>query len=316
MGFQEKRGIGYCGLACALCSDKDCPGCAAGIAHGGDCSAGKCAAEKGLDGCYACPDYDSCTENMPHGKRSKAFNRYASEFGLDALMERLRVNNENGITYHTPDKTPGDYDVLETEDEIFQLLRYGRADPYIQCPTFENERFLLRLVEPTDAEDLLLVYADPNAQDILTDCSAWNCDFGYGAKDLTAMQDCIGKWIASYENHSFVRMTIFDKQNQKAVGTIEAYRRAEGSFCGGKICLRLDLHSDYEEEKSIDELLSLIVKYGIKTFGADGIVTRATPIVVKRIKALVKNGFILSDETLHDDHGWGVTYGDFWVITV
>jgi adenylate kinase family enzyme/GNAT superfamily N-acetyltransferase len=196
------------------------------------------------------------------------------------------------------------------------VRKYFTDDAYNQCPTFENEQFLLRLVEPGDAEDLLAVYADPKAQDILTDCSAWNCDFGYGAKGLTAMQDCIGKWIASYKNRSFVRMTIFDKQSQRAVGTIEAYRRAEGSFCGGKICLRLDLHSDYENEKAIDELLSLIVKDGIKTFGADGIVTRATPITAERIKALVKNGFILSDETLHDDHGWGVTYGDFWVKTV
>jgi len=125
MDFQEKRGIGYCGLACVLCSSEDCPGCAAGIANGGGCSAGKCAAEKGVDGCYACPDYDACTEDMPHGKRYRAFNRYAREFGKETLIERLRVNWENGITYDRPDKLPGDYS-LETEDEIYQLLRYGR----------------------------------------------------------------------------------------------------------------------------------------------------------------------------------------------
>ena len=139
MNFLEKRGIGYCGLACVLCSAKDCLGCAVGIANGGDCSAGKCAVKKGVDGCCACPDYASCTESMPHGKRNKAFNRYAREFGLDALIDRLRVNCENGITYHTPDKTSGDYDALETEDEIYQLLRYGRNDPYASCPQFDTE---------------------------------------------------------------------------------------------------------------------------------------------------------------------------------
>lgn len=128
MSFQEKRGIGYCGLACVLCSDKECPGCAIGIKNNGDCSAGKCAAKKCVDGCYDCSDYASCTESMPHGKRSKTFNRYAREFGLDALIERLRVNDENGITYHTPDQSPGDYDKLETEDEIYRLLRYGRIE--------------------------------------------------------------------------------------------------------------------------------------------------------------------------------------------
>jgi hypothetical protein len=110
-----------------------------------------------------------------------------------------------------------------------------------------------------------------------------------------------------------VRFAITHKQSQKAVGTIEAYRREEGSFFGGKICLRLDLSCDYENEKSIDELLSLIIKDGIKAFGADGIFTRATPIATERIKALEKNGFVLSDETLQDGHGWGVIYGDFWV---
>ena len=126
MKFREERGMGLCGLACVLCSDKDCPGCAAGIAGGGDCSAGKCAAGKGIDGCYACPDYTSCTESMPHGKRSRAFNRYAREFGKQALNDRLRVNYENGITYHRPDGLIGDYDALETEIEIYKLLRYGR----------------------------------------------------------------------------------------------------------------------------------------------------------------------------------------------
>jgi RimJ/RimL family protein N-acetyltransferase len=191
-----------------------------------------------------------------------------------------------------------------------------QTDPYTVCPTFENDRLLLRLVKPSDAEDLLAVYADPKAQEILNECSAWNCDFGYGAKTLTEMRECIGKWIEAYKYRCFIRMTIFDKHNQKAVGTIEAYHREEGSFCGNKICLRLDLLGRYENEETIDELLTLIIKYGITTFGADGVVTRATPIAAERINALAKNGFILSDETLHDAHGWGVTYSGFWVKTI
>ncbi|MDR0975199.1 MAG: N-acetyltransferase [Ruminococcus sp.] len=191
-----------------------------------------------------------------------------------------------------------------------------QTDTYTDCPVFESEHFLLRFVESTDAEDLLAVYADPTAQDILNECSAWNCDFGYGAKDLTAMQDCIGKWIEAYNYRCFVRMAITYKQSKKAVGTIEAFRSEKGSFFGGKICLRLDLHSNYENEKAIDELLSLIIKNGINTFGADGIVTRATPIAAERIKALEKNGFVLSDETLQDSHGWGITYRDFWMKTI
>ena len=134
MKFREERGIGYCGLACVLCSDEDCLGCKANGTNGDGCSVSKCGMDKGVDGCYACPDYQSCEEGMLQGKRSRAFNRYAQEFGEPALIERLRINYENGITYHTPDKSPGDYDVLETEDEIYRLVRYGISDPYKKCP--------------------------------------------------------------------------------------------------------------------------------------------------------------------------------------
>ena len=37
MYFQEKRGLAICGLACALCSAEDCPGCKE---RGGECPLG------------------------------------------------------------------------------------------------------------------------------------------------------------------------------------------------------------------------------------------------------------------------------------
>jgi hypothetical protein len=147
----------------------------------------------------------------------------------------------------------------------------------------------------------------------LNECSAWNCDFGYGAKDLGAMQDCIGRWIEAYNYRIFVRMSIIDKQCPKVVGTTEFCHSKKGGFFDEKIFLRLDLHSGYENEKAIDEVLSLIIKEGIKPFGADGIITRAVPIAAGRVKALMKNGFVRSSETLRDSHGWKITYGDFWV---
>ena len=44
-----------------------------------------------------------------------------------ALIDRLRINHNNGIVYHKPDKTPGDYDVFETEEEIYRLIRFGTS---------------------------------------------------------------------------------------------------------------------------------------------------------------------------------------------
>ena len=122
MNFYEEKGIAYCGLACVLCSNTDCSGCVSEIACGKDCAIGKCAVEKGVDGCYACPDYP-CGEDMLKNKRIKAFNRYMQDFGKDALIERLCTNNQKGIAYHKPDGSTGDYDILETEDEIYELLR-------------------------------------------------------------------------------------------------------------------------------------------------------------------------------------------------
>jgi len=125
MSFREERGMGYCGLACVLCSYEDCPGCIGKIANGNDCSIGNCAKVKSKDGCFSCKEYP-CGEKMLQGKRNRAFNRFAQEFGKQALIERLKINFDNGILYHKPDKSPGDYDVLETEIDIYNLLRFGK----------------------------------------------------------------------------------------------------------------------------------------------------------------------------------------------
>jgi RimJ/RimL family protein N-acetyltransferase len=288
MGFQEKRGIGYCGLACVLCSDKDCPGCATGIANGGDCSAGKCAAEKGLDGCYACPDYDSCTENMPHGKRNKAFNRYASEFGLDALMERLRVNDENGITYHTPDKTPGDYDVLETEDEIFQLLRYGRNDPYGKCPEFDTEHFHLRQVREEDAEDLLCFYGDLSGW-IFFENALGNGIFSSSHPPVEEMRTCIRSWLEAYKYKFYIRLSVVDKATGKPIGTIEIFDNMDKATRGA--ALQLDLSAPYETQVYITELLTLADKEFFPLFGFQYVIVWATPDAKERLQALHSHGY-------------------------
>ncbi len=166
MAFREERGIAYCGMACVLCQHEghdDCPGCAAdynkkaddpaviGCAEekavagcfacagypcgkeNDDCFVKQCARQKKIDGCYACPDYPCFKDFGPFkSKRNKAFIRYAREFGKQALLDRLRVNHENGIIYQRPGTAPhgdtgGDYDALKTEIEIYQLLRYGRG---------------------------------------------------------------------------------------------------------------------------------------------------------------------------------------------
>jgi RimJ/RimL family protein N-acetyltransferase len=239
-----------------------------------------------IDGCYACPDFDSCTESMPHGKRNQAFNRYAREFGLDALVDRLRVNYENGITYHTPDKTSGDYNTLETHDEIYQLLRYGRNNPYINCPQFDTERFHLRQVRMEDAEELLCFYGD---------LSEWmfygnemsNSIFASRHATLEEMRKCIAVWLDEYRNKYYIRFSVIDKTTQKAIGTIEVFDNAgkDDSY------LHIDLSSPYENQSYISELLMLADKELFKIFNIKNLLIQAIPSTKERIAALQAFGY-------------------------
>ena len=168
MAFREERGIAYCGMACVLCrfdGYEDCRGCAADYNKKADapivikCAEGKgvegcfacqdypcgnenddcfvkqCARKKGVDGCFTCPEYPCGKSWGPlHNKRNNAFLSYARDFGKQALIDRLRINDEHGIKYQRPDcngcfpahNCAGDYDVFDTEDEVYQLLHRGR----------------------------------------------------------------------------------------------------------------------------------------------------------------------------------------------
>jgi RimJ/RimL family protein N-acetyltransferase len=198
------------------------------------------------------------------------------------------------------------------------MRKYLNADPYVHCPTFENERFLLRLVEPSDAEDLLAVYADPAAQEILNECGGWNCLQGiaYGVKTLEEIKRGIDFWLAEYHKRWYIRFAIVDKESRKAVGTIELGVFPKGELFEDKAALRLDICSEHEKENDIYEMLPLMIQAAVKTYGANGIVTRAISVADERVRALKQHGFVLSDFTFTDGHGWGVTYGDFWVKTI
>ena len=46
------------------------------------------------------------------------------------------------------------------------------TDVYSKCPSFEDDRYLLHLVEEKDTDDLLEVYSDKNALPFLTATAA------------------------------------------------------------------------------------------------------------------------------------------------
>lgn len=304
MMFREERGIGYCGLACALCGyDDGCPGCKVLIAGGHNCSAGICAADRALAGCYACPAYDTCQEGMqegiPHGKRSRVFSRYAREFGERALLDRLRANFEAGITYHTPDKSPGNYDRLGTEDEIYQLLRYGRNDPYEACPEFDTEHFHLRQVREEDAEELLCFYGDLRGWMFYGNDMS-NSIFASDHATAEEMRGCIRCWLDEYKNRVYVRCSVIDKVIGKAIGTIEIFDNYDNAKRAA--ALHIDLSSPYETREYIAELLSLADKKLFALFDFKYLIVRAVPDAAERIAALSAAGYQLFETDPGREH--------------
>ncbi len=61
------------------------------------------------------------------------------------------------------------------------------SNPYEKCPSFENEQYLLRLVEASDAPDLLSVYSDEKAVPLFNSDNCHGDDFHYTT--LQRMQD-------------------------------------------------------------------------------------------------------------------------------
>lgn len=183
-------------------------------------------------------------------------------------------------------------------------------DVYRECPVLENDRFMLRLIEERDAEDLLKVYSDKRVLPFLNSDNCHGDNFYMTRKE--DVQNAIHYWLEEYAGRGFVRFTVFDKTAGAAVGTIELFlRRAEDYFndCG---LLRLDLRFDYENPKDIGEILSVIVKPAYALFGCSLLATKAPVYAVDRIEALKRAGFELSDQCLRGNGGR--VYDGYWVI--
>lgn len=182
-------------------------------------------------------------------------------------------------------------------------------DIYELCPVLENDHYRLRLLEKDDAEDLLKVYSDKKAG------LFFNCDDCHGSnfyiENIKIMQDSIKLWLVEYERKGFVRLSIFDKNKNEVIGTIELFnRKAEDYFndCG---ILRLDLRSDYEKQDCIFNILTIIVLPAFKLFNCSSIATKAIVEAVERISALKKIGFVKSKEQLIGNDG--TAYNDYWI---
>jgi len=65
-------------------------------------------------------------------------------------------------------------------------------DVYAECPTFENDRFLLRLISKNDTGALLPVYSDPAAVPLFNSDNCHGDDFYYRTPER--MQQAVAFW--------------------------------------------------------------------------------------------------------------------------
>jgi len=181
---------------------------------------------------------------------------------------------------------------------------------YETCPVLENERFVIRLFQNEDCDDLLKVYSDKNA---LPFFNSDNCDgdnFYYATKER--MEEAIGFWNMAYENGWFVRLSIVDKTVPVVVGTAEVCLRVSEDEFNHMGILRVDVRSDYEQEKVLYDIFSLIAPELEEMLGCKGVLTKAPIYAVERIKAIQRAGFTKSEHFLIGKNGYA--YDGYWTM--
>lgn len=179
---------------------------------------------------------------------------------------------------------------------------------YEDWRSYENEDFLLRPVKNEDAESLLKVYSDRQAQKIFNVDNFPNpCYFD----TLEQMQNEIKFYLFSYDVKAFVRWTIVYKATGEAIGTIENFHRESEDSSNHTGLLRMDIRSDYEKEEILYKLIKLILQNAYEDFECETIMTKAPLIAGERREALKRAGFTELGVTLKGHKG--EEFGDYFV---
>lgn len=159
-------------------------------------------------------------------------------------------------------------------------------DPLALPPVLAAGRFLLRLVRPDDAEDLLACYGDPAAWPLFnTD----NCTSDFRFTTVAEVREAIEFWLADGAANGYVRFSVVD--GGVAVGTLEFFGRpadAHNELSWG--LLRLDLAPACENADDLGELFAVTGRL-FEPFGVERILTRVPAEAVVRTQAALAAGF-------------------------
>lgn len=154
---------------------------------------------------------------------------------------------------------------------------------YEQCPVYETESFILRLVKLDDAEDLLACYSD---KDNVGKFNGDFCTSDFYFPTVSEMEDCIKFWLEEYQKQYYVRFSVVNKTDSKAIGTVEIFGGEAG-------VLRIDLSSKYNTEESFGEILALTIEQFIDDFKIASVKIKTSNIPDK-ISCIESFGFIPS----------------------
>lgn len=183
---------------------------------------------------------------------------------------------------------------------------------YNDCPTIENDSYIIRLLDKDDCDDLLRVYSDKNA---LPFFNSDNCDgdnFYYATEER--MKEAVSFWKTAYDNGWFARLSIIDKESGSVIGTIELCLRASEEEFNNIGMLRVDVRSDYEKEECLYSITALIIPHLSSMLGCRAVLTKAPLYAVERIKAIQKIGFTKSENYLIGKTGYA--YDGYWTINL
>ncbi len=181
---------------------------------------------------------------------------------------------------------------------------------YDSCPILFNNLFRLEYTVTEHCDDLLKVYSDINSVPLFNSDNCGGDDFYYTTYER--MKEAIEYWQWEYSRKGFVRMSIIDLVSEKAVGTVEMFKRVSDDFFNDTVLLRLDLRSDFESVDNIKSVVSLILDSCFDLFNCNSVTTKIVSDAKNRKKAFVELGFVKSDEFLvgHD----GTKYSDYYII--
>ena len=123
--MKRELGIARCGLACCLCSENaQCSGCNSGSCPDLDwCENRKCSLHRNIAHCYECPE--DCRKGLLAKLRPYGFTLFIKRYGVEALLDCLERNEQNGIVYHR-EGLIGDYDAFDDVEALIRFIQTGK----------------------------------------------------------------------------------------------------------------------------------------------------------------------------------------------